>query len=210
MEHTELPTERRLEELRAEGEVPYSPLATAGLSAIVLVTALVLGAPWGWALMLEYFASLDGSAPPPDPKSFLGLVVMPLVAAGMGAALGGFSQTRGVIKMQRLAARPGRLVPWSYVSALSYIGLILLRGAWLAGLFCLIAVIGWSLLPVLYRLLNGPIDLGLLDVTARRTALGAIGVGAVLFVGGFAASRLLFRLRHRMTREEVRQESFNE
>ncbi|WKZ57178.1 MAG: EscU/YscU/HrcU family type III secretion system export apparatus switch protein [Bdellovibrionota bacterium] len=207
MERTELPTAQRLEALRAEGIVPYSPVATASMALVAAVAAIVLGGQWGIEKVQALFAWSGGAGEIPERTALALLIMGPALAAAFGAVIGGLAQTRGIFKSQRLAPRPARLVPFGVAAPVSFLGAIISRLIWMAFSLSLVCIVLWTIGAGVFAFVALPLRMDVLLEVGRKFAASAIICGLTLAVLGTLVSKLSFRLSNRMTREEVRAET---
>ena len=209
---TEPPSPRRLRKARREGDHPISPPAI-GLGALglaVLAAPLAIAALHDGALELLSQALQPGTFPDPRALAWrVGSLAAPLLGlAAAGALLVGIAQTGGAVSAKPLRWNARRLSPFS--SATDWPDRIVVGAiATLASVGCL--GVGWLVLVDLAPALAGSIgdggtSLRLALEAMRRLAWGALCVSLLAAGIDVVARHGAWRRRHRMTRDEVRQE----
>lgn len=215
IDRSELPTQARLQELREEGFVPYSPVAARCLTVMALVAgaALVTRAGW-WG---EFIADLQrlwrtGLTDPAyhpiarqmSDRALWSAALLGGVVATF-ALLGVQLQTRFLNRGIGLGLDLKRLNPFRALTPVSFIGRVALRAALaLLTLACAAALASVVARPLLL-LLN--YDLRYFAAWGRRVP-GEVAPSIVIAAAGLAllaraAARVGFLYEHRMNREEV-------
>jgi flagellar biosynthesis protein FlhB len=210
---TEEPTPRRLRKARHEGDHPTSR-ALIGFGAL---GAALLFAPLAIESLIE--GTLDGLAAAmhaseaPDPRGLglrVGWLVAPLLAAAaLGALVVGVAQTGGVLSSKPFAWNLGRLNPFARGDRSFGVRLVSLLLSLATGLG--IGVAAWFCLRDDGAALAGSVgdasaSLQLAARACRSLAGWALAVSLVAAAADSVSSYHAWRGRHRMTREEVRQE----
>lgn len=210
---TEEPTPRRLRKARLDGDHPTSRLLIGfgALAGAIAVAPLALGALVRGTLDGLTQATRYGLVP--DARTLatqvVGLAAPPLAAAAVGALIFGVAQTGGVLSTKPLAWDLGRLNPLAQSRRSSGAHLLSLLIALAAGLGMCLA--GWLCLRDDGFLLAASVGDGRasLELAARACRSLAGWALAILLVAVVADGVVRYRAwlgRHRMSRDEVRQE----
>jgi flagellar biosynthesis protein FlhB len=215
MERTEWPTRARLDELREQGLAAYSATSVRSLAALAVLLGLILAAPKGQVVILDYKqllgASKDASLETMlSPLSQIApLFFAPLIGAAVAACLAGLVQTRFMFHLASLSFNLSKLDCFGLYSfragASRLIKAVLIAVIFLgAALFWL-----WYLCPLTLNLLN--IKAGQLNAFSqgffRAVLAAALPTLALVAVLSWLVNWIAFMLRHRMTRQEVESEA---
>lgn len=208
-DRTEAPTPRRLRRARAEGDVPQSPLLTAGVLLLALAALLPVGGPAALGALaggLRAHLLGVGTLPPTaaiGPAAWLGAVVVaPVMLVVGGAAILGVGLQTGPLWAWPRRGRP---------AAGPRLGLArcTLRFLVAAGTVGVAAGIVADALPALLgRPDLSPVGLGAAAVTLGTALAFRLGLlWSLLGVVDAALARRRWLERHRMSRRELRQEA---
>lgn len=217
-EKTEEPTPKRLAQARRRGEIAKSRDLTGAAVLVALFAAVTLGAASAIGQMTAYWrttivGATNGTslraAGAAGLDAAVGLVALPLGAAILGALGAGFLQARGLITLDPLSLEARKLIP-SFKRVFSA-GALLEVAKGLAKT-ALVAVVAWSAVPQLLKLLVNLPGANIRQLTvALGWAIETVGfrlVFAAAVLG--AADYLLEWHRHRksmmMTRQQVKRE----
>lgn len=216
MEKTELPSEQRLLDLRREGQIAYSQVAT--LCFVTIVTLLAIKAISStFSEFIDSYRSFSvrnahgdsgmGGVVAPLRAAAVILVVLPCMAA-FGALGAGLGQTKMMITGHYVSFNLARLSPAGRFRLLSLPLKMLAYLVLLVICAVLSAACGYLLLSSALTLLN-------YDVTYASEWLGKLYtqvlpvvvllVGAVMSAA-YLMARQYFKLSHRMSRQEIEQE----
>ena len=207
---TEPPSPRRLRRARREGDHPISPVAI-GLGALalaVLAAPVALAALHQSALELLLEALRPGSVPDPGTLAWrVGRLVAPLLGlAAAGALIVGMAQTGGAVSAKPLGWNARRSGPFSsgWADRIVVATIAALAAAALLGL-------GWLVFRDLAPALADSVgdartSLRLALEGMRRLAWGALGISLLAAGVDTVARQVAWRRRHRMSRDEARQE----
>lgn len=209
---TEEPTPRRLRRARLEGDHPTSRVSI-GFGALVGVVAL---APLTLQALVQNTvegltqALRAGAAPDIGqlPLRVAGLVAPPLGAAALGALLLGFAQTGGVLSSKPFAWDLQRLNPFARGSTSAVRWLTLCIALGMAAGLCVAA---WSCLrgggaALVASIGDGHTSLRWAARACQSLASGALAVWLVAALADGVVRYRAWIARHRMSREELRQE----
>jgi flagellar biosynthesis protein FlhB len=211
---TEQPTPRRLRRARQQGD---SPLSAALVQAAGFVMVVMLAPAAAAALIATSRARLTEAVSGAAPPSALGLardvavLSLPvLLAAAAAASFVGLAQTGGVVAFQKTLPDVARLHPWLGLKQL-------FNGQRLFGIVrALLAavLVGWFSIRLLLDHASDIVAtggnvraaLGVAGTLSQRLLWLSAGIGVALSIVDWAVARRSWLVRHRMSRQEVRQE----
>lgn len=214
MERTEWPTRAKLESLREEGKVPYSRLCVCSAVAMALFCSLFYVVD-SFAFVVEKWRQMMESIVIFDPTGLEVLVrplavalFLPLLVTFFVAFIAALLQSRFLFRWHLVKMEFARLRGWQswrfgeFLLQLLFSVLTVLLVLFLS---CLL-LIGSS--RNLFGLLNGG-QTGWLAWLGSLLAHVSVWLMPLLLSFGFGAwlvARLVFRIRHRMTRQEIMHE----
>ncbi len=209
MERTESPTPEKLQSLREEGKVPYSPLATAcGASLGAILSLLSVSKSFTEVLKilreslsqnLSLLATFELLRSP-----VVSLLVLPALGALIGAFLVGLVQTRFLFKLDRISFDLARLGRDSEEGMSGFLSL--LAAVPLAFVTVVVGVVpAVVLFGEVLALLNNERSYLLISITKLGTSLlvSLSLIWAALAICSWLGARYRFMLRHRMSASEV-------
>lgn len=214
---TEWPTAARLEQLRAQGKVAFSPTAS-GLLALAGVLAGFAFSSDNWQKIIEQWkgalagpdldlTKLSGLASPS-----MNLVLMPVLCAALAVLLGGLVQTKFSLHAQALQLDLAKLSVFSRFS----LGSLLQRVVWgivftLIGLLSSYVLFRQNTLQILSLLNLSP---ELISNWFQRLFRDNLPLACAFLVssalGVWFLARMRFMFNNRMTRAELEQEAREE
>ncbi|MBX7137407.1 MAG: EscU/YscU/HrcU family type III secretion system export apparatus switch protein [Oligoflexia bacterium] len=215
-ERTEWPTAAKLGELRERGLVPVSRLALwSGALIGCVIAVFVLGSTWNFPQRwLEIGAATQADSPnlmaelAAHQGEIVKLLCLPALGAALLVILAGVVQTRFLFRPATLAPQGERLWNPAAASFARPIARPLSAVLWLVlGIFCGFLLFS-SQSALLLGLLNQSVAPGIARLTDMLKSYALIAAAAALAgaILGWIAARLIFMLRHRMTRREVQSE----
>lgn len=209
MEHLEWPTKTRLEDLRAEGLVSYSPLASHAVGTLAVIATLMgLRERFGALIALSRQGLQVTGA-----RHFIGecvvLLAVPSIVYAVVVLLTGLLQTRFLLRVASVSLYLGHLNPVKRASPLGLLGRPFTAFLATAAIIFLGGVSFWFLSPHILSGLNQDLQqyLVLPGKVVQSAMPGAVVLLLVLALFGWGWSWFIFMWKYRMPRKDVEREA---
>lgn len=198
MDNSEFPSSAYLQSLREEGIIPRSKVLTRALTAFFIIAAILLILQSGNLLTAfkQMIAASELKTVATLKKEIFTVLLLPLAAGVLGALLVGFFQTR--FRLQPLFFR--RNLKQDFYAGGAFFRVLQcflkIAGGLLAAFFAILVAGRYWLLP-----LAGSQELisNSLKIATMRLGFLVLGLLAVVILGSFLLSRIMFLYEHRVS-----------